>query len=67
LPTYVLLIDYEKAYDRVPRGKLWNVMKNKGFSDHTVKTVQNLYINIGIKTDKGRPAGSNEIHINQGI
>jgi hypothetical protein len=48
LPTYMLLIDYEKAFDRVPRGKLWNIMKNKGFPDHAVKTVQSLYINIGI-------------------
>jgi uncharacterized alpha-E superfamily protein len=49
LPTYILFIDYEKAFDRVPRRKLWNVLKNKGFPHHIVKTVQSLvliYISI---------------------
>jgi hypothetical protein len=45
LPTYILFIDYEKAFDRMPRGMLWNIMNNKGFPDHIVKTVQSLYIN----------------------
>jgi hypothetical protein len=67
LPTYVLFIDYEKAFDRVPRGKLWNIMKNKGFPDHTVKTVQSLYINTRKKIDKGTSVSSKEIHINQGV
>jgi hypothetical protein len=44
--------DYEKAFDRVPRGKLWNIMKNKGFPDNVVKTVQTR-----IKIDKGRSIG----------
>jgi hypothetical protein len=48
LPTCVLFVDYEKAFDRVPRRKLWNVMKNKGFPDHIVKTVQSLCINTRI-------------------
>jgi hypothetical protein len=32
LPTYVLFIDYEKAFERVPQR----------FTDRTVKTVQSL-------------------------
>jgi hypothetical protein len=39
----VLFIDYEKAFDRVPPGKLWNIVKNKGFPDLVVKTVQSVY------------------------
>jgi hypothetical protein len=42
-------------------------MKNKGFPDHTVKTVQSLCINTRIKADKGTSVGNNEIHINQGM
>jgi hypothetical protein len=42
-------------------------MKNKGFPDHTVKTVQSLYINTRIKTDKRTSVSNKEIHINQGV
>jgi hypothetical protein len=67
LPTYILFIDYEKAFDRVLQGKLWNIMKNKGFPDHIVKTVQSLYINTRIKIDKGTSVSNKEIHINRGV
>jgi hypothetical protein len=42
-------------------------MKNKGFPDHIVKTVQSLYINTKIKIDKGTSVSNKEIHINQGV
>jgi hypothetical protein len=42
-------------------------MKNKGFPDHIVKTVQSLYINTRIRIDKGTSVSSKEIHINQGV
>jgi hypothetical protein len=42
-------------------------MKNKGFPDHNVKTVQSLYINTMIKTDKGTTVSNKEIHINRGV
>jgi hypothetical protein len=67
LSTYVLFVDCEKAFDRVPRGKMWNIMKNKGFPDHIVKAVRGLYINTRIKIDKGTSVSNKEIHINQGI
>jgi hypothetical protein len=67
LPTYIMFIDYEKVFDRVPQGKLWNIVKNKGFPDHIVESVQSLYINTRIKTEKGTLVGNKEIHINQGV
>jgi hypothetical protein len=42
-------------------------VKNKGFPDHIIKTVQSLYIDKRIKTDKGTSVSSKEIHINQGV
>jgi hypothetical protein len=62
LPTYKLSIDCEKVFDRVPEGKLRNIMKNKEFPDHIVKTVQNLHINTRIKTDKGTLVDNKEEH-----
>jgi hypothetical protein len=58
LPVYLLFIDCEKAFDRVPPGKLWNMVKNEGFPDHVVKTVQSMYVNTKIKIDKGTLVGS---------
>jgi hypothetical protein len=58
LPMYTLFIDYKKAFDRVPQGKLWNIMKNKRFPDHIVKTVQSLYTRI--KIDKGTSVSNKE-------
>jgi hypothetical protein len=66
LPTY-MSINYEKVFDRVPHGKLWNIIKNKGFPDHIVKTVQILYINARMKTDKETSTGNQELHITQGV
>jgi hypothetical protein len=37
------------------------------FVDHTVKTVQSLYINITIKTGKETTVGNKEIRINQRV
>jgi hypothetical protein len=42
-------------------------MKNKGFHDHLVKTVQSLYINTRIQIDKKTSVGNKEIHANQVI
>jgi hypothetical protein len=42
-------------------------MKNKGFPDHIVKTVQSLYINTRIKSDKRILISNKEIHINQEV
>jgi hypothetical protein len=42
-------------------------MKNKGFPDHIVNTVQSLYINTRIKIDKGTSVSSKEIQINQEV
>jgi hypothetical protein len=62
----VWITDNENASDKVPRGKLWNIM-NKWFPDHILKTVQSLYINTRIKNDKGTLIGNKEIHTNQGV
>lgn len=67
LPTCVLFTDYETVFDRVPQCKLWNIMKEEGFPDHILRTVQSLYMNTRIKGDKGASASNNEMQINQEV
>jgi hypothetical protein len=64
-PACVLFIDYEKVYDRMPRGQHWNTVTNNGCPNHIVKTVQSWYFNTRMKIDKGTSVGNKEIH--QGV
>jgi hypothetical protein len=42
-------------------------MKNKGFPEHTVKTVRSLYVNTRIKMGKGNSVSNKEIYVSQGV
>ncbi len=44
-PVYSLFIDLEKAYDRVPRKKLWDVLKEYGIHGRLLAAIQSLYNN----------------------
>jgi len=44
LPLFLLFIDYEKAYDNVSRGKLWEIMDNK--IPNYLLTQQNVFTGI---------------------
>ncbi|CAF3333272.1 unnamed protein product [Rotaria sp. Silwood2] len=44
-PVYSLFIDLGKAYDRIPRDLLWNVLKEYGIQDHLLSAIQSLYKN----------------------
>lgn len=56
LPTYIIFIDYEKAFDNVCRNKLWIIMKQKGIPQHLISAIKSLYvenkIRIGITSMK---------------
>jgi hypothetical protein len=45
LPTFILLVDYEKAYDSLNRGKLWQILREEGMSTLLLKSIQCLYKN----------------------
>ena len=36
-------VDLEKAFDRVPRGVLWGVLRENGVPDPLIGAVQSLY------------------------
>jgi hypothetical protein len=43
IPIFLGFVDYEKAFDRVNRNKLWSIMIKRGFPQHLITAVQSLY------------------------
>ena len=39
LPLYIAFIDYVKAFDKVKRNKLWEIMKDRGFPSHLIREI----------------------------
>jgi hypothetical protein len=67
LPTYILFIDYEKAYDNVNRGKLWQLLHDENIPFQFQKAIQSLYKNskVCIKYYDGQL--SDPINTNKGV
>ena len=42
-PVYMCFVDLEKAYDRVPREKLWEVLREYGVRGSLLRAIQSLY------------------------
>uniref|UniRef100_A0AAQ4R3P6 Reverse transcriptase domain-containing protein n=1 Tax=Gasterosteus aculeatus aculeatus TaxID=481459 RepID=A0AAQ4R3P6_GASAC len=42
-PVYICFVDLEKAYDRVPREKLWEVLREYGVRGSLLGAIQSLY------------------------
>ncbi|KAK0133440.1 LINE-1 reverse transcriptase [Merluccius polli] len=42
-PVHMCFVDLEKAFDRVPRGVLWGVLREYGVSDPLIRAVRSLY------------------------
>jgi len=41
--VYACFVDFEKAYDRVPREKLWEVLREYGVDRRLLLAVKSLY------------------------
>ena len=41
--SYIAFIDLEKAFDRVPRNKIWISLKDRGVNDKLLKNIQSVY------------------------
>lgn len=65
-PTYFAFIDYEKAFDRVDRGRLWEILRRRGTPVHLVRAVQSLYLNNKIQI-KITNSTNKMAEINQGV
>jgi hypothetical protein len=66
LPTYILFIDYEKAYGNVNRGKLWQILHDENIPFQLQKAIQSVYKNskVYIKYHDGQL--SDPINTNKG-
>ena len=42
-PVYMCFVDLEKAYDRVPREKLWEVLREYGLRGSLLRAIRSLY------------------------
>ena len=62
LPTYILFLDYEKAYDNVNRNKFWEILQKKDIPLKLYEAIQSLYRRTGTKT---RIKDYREIYRNQ--
>ena len=42
-PVYMCFVDLEKAYDRIPRELLWEVLQEYGVRGSLLRAIQSLY------------------------
>ena len=40
LPTYITVVNFMKAFDRVNRGRVWAVMAKKPIPKHLIRAIQ---------------------------
>lgn len=67
LETHIAFVDYEKAFDRVKRPKLWEIMSKKGIPQHLIQVIKGLYDGTRICIDTGHSIGRNYATTNQGV
>ena len=65
LLLFLLFIDYEKAYDNISRGKLWEMMDNK-IPNYLLTTIKCIYRNTKVRI-KFNDGISEPIYINKGV
>jgi hypothetical protein len=66
LQTHVAFIDFEKAFDKVNRNKLWIIMEEPGYPQHLIRVIQSLYHNSKIIINTGKNK-TEEIIVNKGV
>lgn len=66
LETHVAFIDFEKAFDRINRTLLWEIMERRGYSRHLINVLRNSYRDTTIVIDTSNML-SEEVLTNQGV
>jgi hypothetical protein len=50
----MVFLDLEKAFDRVNRNQLWQILNRRGTPYHEIGVIKSLYKNTSIQIDTGR-------------
>jgi hypothetical protein len=66
LETHMAFLDLEKAFDRVNRNQLWQILNRRGIPYHLIEVIKNLYKHTGVQIDTGRKI-LDKISVNQGV
>jgi len=66
LENHVAFLDLEKAFDRVDRNQLWQILNRRGISYRLIEAIKNLYKNTDVQIDTGKKI-LEKIYINQEV
>lgn len=66
LETHIAFIDFKKAFDKVNRQKLWEIMNIRGYPRHLIQALKGLYKRAEIVINTGRSI-STELVTTQGV
>ena len=61
-----LALDLEKAFARVNRNQLRQILNKRGIPYHLIEVIKSLYKNTSVQIDTGRKI-LDKIYINQGV
>ena len=66
IETHMAFLDLEKAFDRVNRNHLWQILNRRGTPYHLIEVIKSPYKNTSVQIDTGRKI-LEKIYINQGV
>src|SRR5215475_4051120 len=54
LETHMAFLDLEKAFDRVNRNQLWQILNRRGIPYRLIEVIKSLYKNTSVQIDTGK-------------
>jgi hypothetical protein len=66
LETHIAFVDLGKAFDRVHRNQVWQILNRRGIPYHLIEVIKSLYKSTSIQIDTGRKI-LEKIYINEGV
>ena len=54
LQTHMASLDLEKAFDRVDRNQLWQILNRISITYHLIEVIESVYKNTSVQIDTGK-------------